>query len=90
MTSAVFDDKFSFPEVILTPDEYDRSMIRVEVFTANTFSRNELVGQFAFSMSKVRNQPTHEFYQTWVVLMNPAYPGAGQVCSSFSLKGKKG
>jgi len=78
MTSAVFDDKFSFPECMLTPDEYDRAMIRIDVFTANTFTRNELIGQFAFSMSKVRNQATHEFYQHWVVLMNPAYPGAGQ------------
>jgi hypothetical protein len=78
MTSAVYDDKFSFPDVVLTPDEYDRAMVRVEVYTANTFTRNELVGQFAFSMSKVRSQATHEFYQQWVVLAHPNSPGAGQ------------
>jgi hypothetical protein len=75
-TSAVFDDEFIFPDVQLPANEYAKSTIKIQVYDANIIFRNELLGQFAFQISKVREQQTHQFYRTWVVLAHPDAPGS--------------
>ena len=50
-TSATFDDNFTFPDISLPLDEYQRATIKVEVFDAKVFFRNELIGQCIFGNS---------------------------------------
>ena len=47
------------------------------MYDANTFRRNELIGQFAFGLQKVRDQPPpseHQLKERWVTLVDPNNP----------------
>jgi len=68
---------------MLTEDEFQRENVYVQIFNANTFSRNDLVGQYAFQLSRIHQMKrdhfdsslfNHELYRKWVVISNPAKP----------------
>ena len=82
-TNCLWDRRFSFPVLMLTDDEFRRENLYVQIFNANTFSRNELIGQYAFQLSRIHEMKrdhfdpslfNHELYRKWVVLSNPAKP----------------
>ncbi len=56
----------------------------MQVFNANTLWRNELIGQSAFSVSRIHKSltPVHQMYNEWVVITRPEYPN---ICSGFLL-----
>ncbi|CAK8985932.1 Myoferlin (Fer-1-like protein 3) [Durusdinium trenchii] len=75
--NATWDQVFVFQDLDLSIEEYESELIVLQAFDANLFVRNELIGQFSFGLSKVRNQPPpfrHQVFQRWVVLTNPEEP----------------
>jgi hypothetical protein len=77
-TSAVFDEHFSFTDLVFTPEEFQKASIRVEVMDAKVFFRNELIGQTVFGIASIRALASHEIFQQWIELENPNAAGSGQ------------
>ena len=73
--SATFDQVFTFQEIVITQEQFEREDVYIECYDANTFFRNELIGRYTFNLYTVRNQtmPSHQFYKKWVVLANPRF-----------------
>lgn len=78
--SATYDKIFTFHNIELSQDAYERENIYIECIDANTFFRNELIGRHTFSLKSIRNQtsPQHQIYKKWIVLLNPKFPNEGQ------------
>jgi len=79
--SATWDQVFMFQDITMTLEEFEKEIILLEVYDANTFVRNELIGQFVFGLSKVRNMPgpyRHQAFDKWVILTNPEDPAEEQ------------
>eukprot|EP00499_Haloplacidia_sp_CaronLabIsolate_P010402 CAMPEP_0196772422 /NCGR_PEP_ID=MMETSP1104-20130614/2224_1 /TAXON_ID=33652 /ORGANISM="Cafeteria sp., Strain Caron Lab Isolate" /LENGTH=856 /DNA_ID=CAMNT_0042142557 /DNA_START=126 /DNA_END=2693 /DNA_ORIENTATION=+ len=78
--NCIWDEVFIFENIMLTADEFERENIYVQVFEANTFWRNELIGQYTFGFAKVNRQKEHrhQFFRTWVVLTDPNNPAEEQ------------
>ncbi|KAH9259463.1 hypothetical protein BASA81_002506 [Batrachochytrium salamandrivorans] len=76
-TSAVFDEYFTFSDLVFSQEDYNKASIRVEVFDAKVFFRNELIGQSLFGLASIRALASHEIFQQWVELENPRSTGAG-------------
>eukprot|EP00939_MAST-03C_sp_MAST-3C-sp1_P000430 g430.t1 len=93
--NCLWDRRFSFPVIMLTEDEFQRENVYVQVFNANTFSRNDLIGQYAFQLSRIHQMKrdhfdaslfNHELYRKWVVLSNPAKPQLQQGFALLSVR----
>lgn len=67
-TSCVFDDVFFFKASEMTPDRLETEVIKVSVFDADTFSRNDLIGSFQFDAVDVYYRENHELHEQWVGL----------------------
>lgn len=77
-TSCVFDETFFFNPKNVHPDQVQTETIKVSVFDADTFSRNDLIGSFTYDVQTVYYQENHEVYRQWVALTderNPADAG---------------
>mmetsp|Transcript_19366 Transcript_19366/g.41833 ORF Transcript_19366/g.41833 Transcript_19366/m.41833 type:complete len:1136 (-) Transcript_19366:2569-5976(-) len=75
--NATWDQVFMFQDMEMSVKEFENELVVLQVFDANTFLRNELIGQFSFGLSQVRNQPAphrHQIYRRWLVLTDPEEP----------------
>ena len=82
-SDCLWDREFVFPKVMLTRTEFKLAELKVRVYNANTFTRNDLIGEFNFSLEKINStldDPNdmhvcdHELYLQWVVLADPQKP----------------
>lgn len=78
--SATWDQVFTFQDICLSYDDYQKEEIYIECYNANTFFKNELMGRYTYSLVTVRNQkdPPHQFYRQWVALHTPEASNAPQ------------
>lgn len=93
-TTCVWNTRFTFKDISLTDDQFERENIYIQVYNANTFERNDLIGQYTFSVSRVHRTKQdafdeslfpHQVYQKWVVLTNPADPQTAEgLCTCLS------
>eukprot|EP00941_MAST-03F_sp_MAST-3F-sp1_P004856 g4856.t1 len=65
-TSCVFDSVFFFDVKDMDRDQLESTLINIEVFDADTFSRNDFIGSFAIDLMQVYYNPHHELYRKWV------------------------
>ena len=74
--NVVWDQTFVFEDVMLTQDEFERENIVIQIFDANVFVRNKLIGQYSFGVEKTWSQPIpiHQFYKKWVLIADPSEP----------------
>lgn len=82
-TNCLWDQRFNFPSIMLSPDEMERENLYIQVYNANTFTRNHLIGQYTFSLARIHSAKRdvfdqslhdHQLYRKWVVLTNPKKP----------------
>ena len=66
--SCIFDDILFFDKNNADKDEIENTQIRVAVYDADSFSRNDLIGSFTFDLSYVYFRKDHEFYRQWVAI----------------------
>ena len=82
-TDCLWDTTYVFKDVYLSDSEFERENIYIQVFNANTFTRNDLIGQYSFALSRVHRTRrdvfdeslfNHQVYRKWVVLTHPKKP----------------
>ena len=71
---AVFDDAFYFSKRDLQPYELQESVVKVSVFDADAFTRNDLIGSCAFDLQSIYYRKQHEIYRQWIVLTDNDNP----------------
>ncbi|KAH7825291.1 putative myoferlin-like protein [Monocercomonoides exilis] len=67
--SPYWEEMFFF-DVKVTRQQFNDAKIQFQVFNANTFKRNELIGAFEFDLSRVYGEENHEVWRKWVGLYN--------------------
>ncbi|KAH7819075.1 putative myoferlin-like protein [Monocercomonoides exilis] len=69
-TLSPYWEQMFFFNLKITKDEFLDGKIQFQVYNANTFTRNELIGSFEFDMTRVYGEDDHELYRKWVGLYN--------------------
>lgn len=86
-TDCLWDTTYVFKDLMLTKDEFERENVYVQVFNANTFTRNSLIGQYSFGLARVHrtkrdaydiSMHNHQIYRKWVVISDPKKPQLSQ------------
>ena len=70
-TSAVWDETLflNFPN--MEKEQMEDAVIKVSVFDADTFTRDDLIGSYSMDASYVYFQPHHEVHNQWVGITDP-------------------
>ena len=68
-TSAVWKEVFEW-SLKLGEKDFTSNQICIGVFDANVVTKNELIGNYSFSLSNIYKKPHHELYKQWVALAN--------------------
>lgn len=68
--NAVWNQTFIFDKVSLNRLELETMELIFEVYDYNAFMPNELIGYHSVALSTMYRSMNHEFYRTWVPLMN--------------------
>ena len=69
--SPVWDEQLFLSGNDLDEDALNTSQIEVQVFDMDTFSRDDLVGQYTFDVLSVYYSPNHQVWRQWVALSAP-------------------
>ena len=69
--SPVWDEQLFISGADLDEDKLNQSQIEVQVFDMDTFSRDDLVGQYTFDVLHVYYSPNHQVWRQWVALSAP-------------------
>jgi len=69
--SPCWNQTFTFAGMQLTHTELQNAELKFEVFSKNRFKQNDLIGQFSVGLSTLYNNSNHEYYQVWLILLNP-------------------
>jgi hypothetical protein len=79
--SCVFDEMLYFK----SKKEMDREDLmsgdlRIDVYDADTFSRNDLIGYFEVDLMSIYYNDHHEMFRQWVALQNGQSDNLGELC----------
>ena len=69
-TSCTFDDTFFFTFKEIGRDELESIGINIQVFDADLFTRNDMIGSYLFDALDVYFQPNHKYNSQWVGLLD--------------------
>jgi hypothetical protein len=86
--NVVWDDNFLFDNVGLTEEEFQTEQITIEVVDRQVYTKNQFIGSFQLSLSKVYREQTHHLYRQWFTLTLPDKPAVIQgylLCSVYVL-----
>lgn len=72
--NAVFNESFTFENVLLTPSEFRCEKVAVRVFDRNVATRNSLVGACEAGLESIFHQHNHQLYKRWLPIYRPGIP----------------
>lgn len=70
----VFDDSFTISVRNLDSDVFGESVLKIQVYDADSVTRNDLIGSYTLDAMYVYQQKNHELWQVWVGLVNEQDP----------------
>lgn len=74
-SNAVWNEMYTFENVMLTEDEWKREKVSVSCVDRNDFTRNQFIGGVEFSLTNIYRQKSHEYHRKWTPLVHPDEPG---------------
>lgn len=74
----VWNQSFTFPNLMLSDQEFQTGELMIEMFSKNRFFGNSLVGNYSIGLSTLYKNANHEYYNVWLTLSNPEYPEEAQ------------
>jgi hypothetical protein len=73
--TAVWNQQFTFPNLMMNQYELETFEIIIEAFDHNPIYSNEKIGSYSIGLSTLYRSLNHEFYKQWLTLYNhPDYP----------------
>jgi len=69
-TTPIWNQSFTFAGIELTDHELQTFELSVDVIDYNNFTANELIGSYSIGLSTLHRNSNHEFFNTWLTLMN--------------------
>ena len=67
----VWNQSFTFTNIMLEDKDFETAELRFEVWNRNRFFDNELIGMYSVGLSTLYRNAGHEFYQVWLTLTSP-------------------
>ena len=74
----VWNQAFSFTNLLLTKVALQRSELCFEVYSKNNFLGNSLIGTYAVGLFTLYRNANHEFFSCWLTLTSPEFPNDAQ------------
>mmetsp|Transcript_4252 Transcript_4252/g.6336 ORF Transcript_4252/g.6336 Transcript_4252/m.6336 type:complete len:1428 (-) Transcript_4252:52-4335(-) len=78
VVNVVYNETYSFENVMLSEDEFLREKVVIRVYDKNTFVPNSLIGMCELSMENIYNQKNHQYAKKWLPLRKPETPSFEQ------------
>jgi len=72
--NCVFDELFIINKRDMDKEDFDESLLKLEVMDADSLTRNDLIGSYTVDLSWIYFRPRHELYRSWVGLSNDEDP----------------
>jgi len=76
--SPIWNQSFTFPNLVLSKQEFETGELVIEMFSKNRFFENSLIGNYSIGLSTLYKNPGHEYYNVWLTLSNPEFPEEAQ------------
>ena len=74
----VWNQSFTFPNLMLSEQEFQTGELMFELYSKNNFVGNSLIGCYSVGLSTLYKNANHEYYNVWLTLSNPEYPEESQ------------
>ena len=70
----MFDDVFFFQKRDMQPYELEEATVRVAIYDADTYTRDDLIGSVNFDLQSIYFRKNHEMYMQWVAVTDDENP----------------
>lgn len=74
----VWNQAFSFTNLMLSKVDLMKAELSFEVWSKNNFLGNSLIGTYAVGLFTLYRNANHEFYNCWLTLTSPELPNEAQ------------